>query len=96
MTTDRKRHTLYDMRVKVSKHGNSLGFNVPAQAAALEVGREYELKVEESGALIFKPLRRRTKLTIDELLEGLPTDGSLHYDEPWENAPLVGKEKEWL
>ena len=84
---------MYDMRIKVSKHGNSVGFNVPSQAAALEVGREYSLSVDESGVLIFSPLRH--KFTFQELLEGLP-EGKLSYDEAWEAMPLVGKEKEWL
>lgn len=87
------------MRVKLSKHGNSLGFVVPAsivREAALEIGQEYELKITPEGGLQFHPTAQlvwRPDLTIDELLAGLP-DGPLRYEDVPEYVPM-GRELDW-
>jgi antitoxin component of MazEF toxin-antitoxin module len=86
------------MRVKLLKHGNSLGFNIPAaqaHLAHLTPGQEFELSVLEDGTLTFRPLqRRRSRYSVDELLEGVPEDGLRYEDVP--EPGLVGKEAEWL
>ncbi|BDP44256.1 hypothetical protein DAETH_42250 (plasmid) [Deinococcus aetherius] len=86
------------MKVKLLKHGNSLGFNIPAaqaQLAHLVPGQEFELSMLEDGTLAFKPLRRRrSRYDIEELLEGMP-EGHLRYEDMPEQD-LVGKEAEWL
>ncbi len=85
------------MRVKLSKHGNSLGFVVPAsivREAALEIGREYELKTTPDGGL--QPTTQlvwRPDLTIEEMLAGLP-EQSLTYEDVSEYIP-VGRELDW-
>lgn len=87
------------MRVKLSKHGNSLGFVVPASVVreeALEAGQEYELQVQEGGGLRLMPTRRpvwRPDLSIDELLAGLPEEPLKYGDVP-EYMPL-GRELDW-
>ena len=79
------------MRVKLSKHGNSLGFVVPAsivREAALEIGQEYELTMNNN-ELLFTPSqkKRRSKYTAAELLKNVPT-GSLTYEDVPEYVPM--------
>lgn len=87
------------MRVKLSKHGNSLGFVVPASVAregGLEAGQEYELEVSAEGELHLLPRHRpvwRPDMSIDELLAGLP-EASLKYEDVPEYTP-VGRELDW-
>lgn len=86
------------MKVKLLKHGNSLGFNIPAaqaQLAHLAPGQEFELSLLEDGTLAFKPLqRRRSRYSVDDLLEGMP-EGGLRYEDVPEQE-LIGKEADWL
>ncbi|MEF2278706.1 AbrB/MazE/SpoVT family DNA-binding domain-containing protein [Deinococcus sp. YIM 134068] len=87
------------MRVKLNKHGNSLGFVVPASVVregGLEAGQEYELEVTEGGALHLMPTHRpvwRPDLSIDDLLAGLPEE-PLKYEDVPEYVP-VGRELDW-
>ncbi|MPY67277.1 transcriptional regulator/antitoxin MazE [Deinococcus sp. SDU3-2] len=87
------------MRVKLGKHGNSLGFVVPASVVreeALEAGQEYELTVAANGGFHLLPVERpvwRPDLSIDELLAGLP-EGPLKYEDIPEYRP-VGRELDW-
>lgn len=83
------------MRVKLSKHGNSLGFVVPAsivREAALEIGQEYELTLKNS-ELRFTPRqkKRRSRYTAAELLQDVPV-GTLNYDDVPEYVPMG---REW-
>lgn len=86
------------MKVKVSRHGNSLGFTIPAPIArqtALEAGQEYELLVEAGGRLSLVPAARRVwtpDLSVADLLAGLP-DSDPHGDVP-EYLP-TGRELDW-
>ena len=87
------------MRVRLSKHGNSLGFVVPASVVregGLEAGQEYELDVAAGGEFHLSPVHRllwRPDLSIDELLAGLP-EGPLRYEDVPEYEP-VGRELDW-
>lgn len=84
------------MRVRLSKHGNSLGFVVPASVVreeGLEAGQEYELEVTEGGEFRLIPARRRrSRYTAEELLAGMPEE-PLRYDIP-EYLP-AGRELDW-
>ncbi|WP_034386862.1 AbrB/MazE/SpoVT family DNA-binding domain-containing protein [Deinococcus sp. YIM 77859] len=85
------------MRVKLSKHGNSLGFVVPASVVreeGLEAGQEYELEVAEGGEFRLIPARRRrSRYTVEELLAGMPEE-PLRYEDIPEYVP-VGRELDW-
>ncbi|ABF46230.1 transcriptional regulator/antitoxin, MazE [Deinococcus geothermalis DSM 11300] len=87
------------MRVKLSKHGNSLGFVVPASVVregGLEAGQEYELEVTEGGEFRLLPSQRpvwRPDISLDELLAGLPEE-PLKYEDIPEYRP-VGRELDW-
>lgn len=87
------------MRVKLSRHGNSLGFVVPASVVKegeLEVGQEYELEVAAGGELHLSPVSRhiwRPDLSIEELLAGLPEE-PLRYGDVPEYRPM-GRELDW-
>ncbi|WP_027460189.1 AbrB/MazE/SpoVT family DNA-binding domain-containing protein [Deinococcus murrayi] len=83
------------MRVKLSRHGNSLGFVVPARVvreAGLEVGREYELQLDgpEGGFRLIPVQRRRSRYTAEQLLAGIP-EGTLRYEDVPDYVP-VGRE----
>lgn len=87
------------MRVKLSRHGNSLGLVIPASVVreeALEAGQEYELEVTADGELRLLPGGRpvwRPDLSLDDLLAGLP-EGPLEYEDVPEYRP-VGRELDW-
>ncbi|WP_102125244.1 AbrB/MazE/SpoVT family DNA-binding domain-containing protein [Deinococcus planocerae] len=85
------------MRVKLSRHGNSLGIVVPASVVregGLEAGQEYELEVTAGGELRLIPARRRrSRYTSEELLAGVPEE-PLRYEDVPEYSP-VGRELEW-
>lgn len=89
--------TGYGMRVKLSKHGNSLGFVVPASVVreeALEAGQEYELAVGVGGEFRLTPARRRrSRYTAQELLAGIPQE-PLRYEDIPEYVP-AGRELDW-
>ncbi|GAA5500863.1 hypothetical protein Dxin01_00591 [Deinococcus xinjiangensis] len=87
------------MRIRVGKHGNSLGFVIPASVVrerGLEVGQEYELQLTSSGGLELLPVNQviwKPDLSIDELLAGLPQEKLVYEDVP-EYVPM-GKELDW-
>lgn len=87
------------MRVKLSRHGNSLGIVVPASVVreeGLEAGQEYELEVTASGELHLAPVSRpvwRPDMSIEELLAGLPEE-PLKYEDVPDYRP-VGRELDW-
>lgn len=87
------------MRVKLSRHGNSLGFVVPASVVregALQAGQEYELEVTADGGIRLSPANSpvwRPDLSIEELLAGLPEE-PLRYEDVPEYRP-VGRELDW-
>ena len=90
---------MYDMRVKLSKHGNSLGVILPASVVAslgLRAGIPFELDASPDGHLQLTPTTpRRSALNVLDLLDGIPY-GGLHYDDLPMDVLLVGKESEWL
>ena len=87
------------MRVKLGRHGNSLGFVVPASVVreeGLVAGQEYELAVTANGGLHLLPVERpvwRPDLSLDDLLAGLP-EGPLQYEDVPDYVP-VGRELDW-
>ena len=90
---------MYDMRVKLSKHGNSLGVILPASVVAslgLRAGIPFELDATPDGHLQLAPIsRRRSSLNALDLLDGIP-EGGLHYDDLPADLLPVGKENGWL
>lgn len=79
------------MKSVVKKWGNSLGFRIPKEIAEklnLTDGTPIELELVPGGVLL-KPSRlRRSRYSIDELLEGVsPTN--IH---PLEDQELLGRE----
>ena len=90
------------MEVRTLKHGNSLGFNLPSsvvKSAGIVENQTFELNVREDGSFLLLPVskrvRRKSKYTVEALLEGIPQDG-LRYDDISLELELLGKESEWL
>lgn len=87
------------MRVKLSRHGNSLGIVVPASVVreeGLEAGQEYELEVTAGGGLQLSPVSRpiwRPDISIEELLAGLPEEPLKYEDVP--DYRSLGRELDW-
>ena len=74
-------YTLYSMRTRVAKWGNSLGVRLPkamTSSLALEDGSEVELR-EADGKLLLEPLRKPYRL--ERLLDGIRPD-NLHEEVP--------------
>ena len=92
-------HTLSDMQVKLSRHGNSLGVTLPAAVVAalgLKPGISYELETTPDGQLHLAPLvPRRSTWHVSELLEGMPEE-PLRYDDVSEASAPVGREQDWM
>lgn len=90
---------MYDMRVKLSKHGNSLGVILPASVVAslgLRAGIPFELEATLDGHLQLVPVMpRRSSLSALDLLDGMP-EGGLHYEDLPADLLPVGKESGWL
>lgn len=83
------------MRIKLSKHGNSIGLVIPAgvvRSAGLAVGQEFELETS-GGELRLRPAVPPAPLSVAELLAGVP-DGPLRYEDVVVPRPL-GRERDW-
>lgn len=84
---------VYTKRVKtaVKKWGNSLGFRIPkgvADRLNLEDGTPIELELV-AGGILLKPVKlRRSRYSMDELLEGVSRK-TIH---PLEDEKPVGRE----
>lgn len=79
------------MKTEVKKWGNSLGFRIPkriTEQLGLQDGSSIELELVADGVLLKPSKLRRSRYSIDELLEGV-TRENLH---PLEDDAPIGRE----